>query len=208
VGTALTIAIVLAALAVLGQLVVPAAAGWFVARRLAAGGGRATVRISAMPAIRLLVRSGDSITVRGSGLVMAMTNKADPGAGIGALDRFERVDVVLEDFTTGPFDVQRFELERVGEEPYEVRSLVRTSGAGLAEYGAGVGFTGSGAIAGFARRAPLVRSQFDVEVRMQLHSTEGRVKVSGGGGRIAGYPAGPIAAAITGAVVRRLRLGF
>jgi hypothetical protein len=209
VGVAIAlVGVALALAAALAQLALPQLAGAMVARQLAANGGQATVLIKAWPAIRLIYRSGDSITVRGSGLVMEMTRKGDPAAGIGALDRFEHVDVVLEEFETGPFSVRRFELERVGEEPYEVRSLVRTSGAGIAEYGAALGITGSGTIAEIAKRAPLVRSTFDVEVTMQLRSVEGRYEVTGGGGKIAGYPAGPIAAAITGAVVRRLRLGF
>src|SRR5687768_16624890 len=71
-------------------------------RRLTERGGEAGVRVRALPALKLLWRHGDLIEVRGSRIEIGMS--ADSG-GLGALDGFRVVDIVLTDFITGPFEI-------------------------------------------------------------------------------------------------------
>ena len=47
-----------------------------------------------------------------------------------------------------------------------------------------------------------------VSVTVELTSEAGRLAVASGGGRIAGYPAGPIASTIAAAVARRLEISY
>jgi hypothetical protein len=139
--------------------------------------------------------------VRGRSLVIGMSRE---GGGLQTLDRFRRVDVELDDFTTGPFAVAHFELTREGPGPYLMRSRALTTGAELARFGGEQ--LGTGLIGALAGAAPLTARQIPVEVEVELESIGGRVAVVGGGGRVAGYPAGPIATMIAAAVARRLEI--
>jgi hypothetical protein len=200
--SALLIAVLLLVIvAVSAQVILPRLGERHVERRLTEGGGEAFVAIEAMPATQLLSRAGDAILVRGRSLVIGMTRD---GGGLQTLDRFGRVDVALDDFTTGPFAVAHFELRREGDGPYLMRSRGFTTGAALAQFGGD--WVGTGLIGALAGAAPLTARRIPVEVEVELESVEGRVAVVGGGGRVAGYPAGPIATVIAAAVARRLEI--
>ena len=157
-----------------------------------------------MPAHRLLRRHGDRILVRGRRLAIGMSRQ---GGGLAALDGFDHVDIALGEFSTGPFEVDSFELARDGDGPYRMRSEAVTSGAALASYsGEQVGGLAP-LLAALARQAPLGSRGIAVSVEVELVSDGGLLTITSGGGTIAGYPAGPIATMIAGAVARRLEIG-
>jgi hypothetical protein len=201
VSSLLIAVLLLLIVAVSAQVILPRLGERHVERRLTEGGGEAFVAIDAMPAWQLLSRTGDVIMVRGRSLVIGMSRE---GGGLQTLDRFRRVDVALDDFTTGPFAVAHFELTRDGPGPYLMRSQAHTTGAALAQFGGEQ--LGTGLIGTLAGVTPLTARQIPVEIEVELESVEGRVAVVGGGGRVAGYPAGPIATVIAAAVARRLEI--
>lgn len=187
------------------QVVVPRIGESQIERRLVEGGGEAFVVVEAMPALRLLNRSGDKLMVRGRRLEIGMARE---GGGLSSLDRFREIDIVLHEFRTGPFEIAHFELLRDGAGPYLMRSRATTSGAALAQFGGdrlGGVLPAIGAVAG---RAPLVERAIGVSVEVELISAEGRLAVGSGGGTIAGYPAGPVAPLIAAAVARRLEITY
>lgn len=196
-------AILLAALIV--QFALPRIAARRIARGLTARGGEARVSIYAFPATRLLRDGGDALIVRGRRLEIGMGRD---GGGLSVLDGFERVDIALGEFRTGPFEVTSFELVRERGGPYVMRSQALTSGAALAAYG-GEQFGGVAPLLGtVARSAPLGGRSFTVELEVELESETGLLSVSSGGGTVAGYPAGPIATMIASAVARRLEISY
>jgi hypothetical protein len=187
------------------QVVVPRIGESRIERRLAEGGGDAFVVVEAMPATKLLNRSGDRLMVRGRRLEIGMSRE---GGGLSSLDGFREVDIVLHEFRTGPFEISHFELSRDGQGPYLMRSHATTSGAALAQFGGnrlGGLLPALGAVAG---RAPLVERAIAVSVEVELASEEGVLAVVSGGGTVAGYPAGPVAPMIAAAVARRLEITY
>ncbi|MGI9021560.1 MAG: hypothetical protein ACR2G3_12735 [Solirubrobacterales bacterium] len=171
--------------------------------RLTEGGGEAAVTLSATPAVRLLFGDGDRIEVRGSALDLDLETE-DPEV-LDRLDGFEEVDVALEDFRAGPFDVASFGMSREGDGPYSVRSASSTTAADLVDYGAdALGLAGGPLLRFFAGRAPLGTRQIPIDVEMEMESDDGRIRVVSGTGTVAGYPTGPLAQFITAAIVARL----
>ncbi len=205
-ATLVTAVILLAIAATVVQVAVPRIAERGIERRLAEGGGEAFVVVEAMPALRLLSRSGDKLMVRGRRLEIGMSRD---GSGLASLDRFREIDIVLNEFRTGPFEIAHFELRRAGAGPYLMVSHATTSGAALAAFGGrqlGGPLPALGAVAG--RAAPLVERPIPVSLEARLISEEGRLAVASGGATIAGYPAGPIASTIASAVARRLEINY
>lgn len=184
------------------ELVIPRIGEARIERSLARDGGEAFVGLRALPALQLLWQSGDRIAVRGHRLTLGMSSE---GGGLGVLDGFSEVDIVLRDFATGPFAVDRLVLERTGAEPYTLRTAASTTGAALVEFG-GERLGVPGLLAVIARQAPLSGRPVPVEVEVELRSVDGQVEIAGGGGTIAGYPAGPLASMLAGAVARRLEV--
>jgi hypothetical protein len=199
------IAIALVVLAASLQVLIPRVGEGRVARRLVEHGGEASVEISAFPALKLLRRDGDRLMVRGRGLAIGMSRQ---GGGLAAIDGFGHVDIVLTEFTTGPFQVAEFVLTRIGGGPYRMRSEVLISGAALAHYGGEQLGGPVPLLAVLARQAPLGERSFPIAVEVELESRDGIVVVASGAGTIAGYPAGPVATTIAAAVVRRLEISF
>jgi hypothetical protein len=195
--------LVLTALLVAAQLFVPGVGERQIEDRLTEGGGDAAVMLSATPAARLLLGDGDKIEVRGSNLDLDLETE-DPQV-LDRLDGFSEVDVGLEDFRAGPFDVVVFEMARDGDGPYLVRSTSSTTAADLVDYGAGaLGLAGGPLLRFFAGRAPLGNRPIPIRVEMEMESDDGRIRVVSGGGTVAGYPTGPLAQFITAAIVVRL----
>lgn len=194
----------LVALAV--QLTVPRIGQARIGRRLTERGGEADVKVRALPALKLLWRHGDLIEVRGSRIEIGMS--AESG-GLGALDGFRVVDIVLTDFTTGPFEINEFELTRSGAGPYLMRADALTSGLDLVEAPQlGLG-TRTGPLLGLlARGAPLGSRRIPVSVEVELVSERGLLTVASGGGSVAGLPAGRLATVLAAAVARRLEISF
>jgi len=224
---ALIVAMILLIAATVIQVVVPRIGEARIERRLVENGGEAFVVVEAMPSLRLLARSGDRLMVRGRGLVIGMSRESAPagpgeepivpaeagattgGGGLAALDGFRDVDIVLKDFRTGPFAVAEFDLRRSDDGPYLMRAEGTTTGSALAQFGTerlgGIASPLLGAVAA-GTPATVGDRSIRVAVEVELISEEGRLTVASGGGRIAGYPAGPIASTIAAAVARRLEI--
>lgn len=203
--TLLLLAIGLLIALLVAQIVIPRIGEGRIERRLTENGGEAFVAIDALPAARLLRHEGDRIVVRGRRLSIGMSRE---GGGLGALDGFTHVDIELAQFRTGPFEVESFELLREPGGPYRMRSEARTSGVALAEYGSEQ-LGGMAPLLGLvAGGVPLGSRSFAVSIEVELTSERGILAVASGGGTVAGYPAGPIAATIAGAVARRLEIRF
>lgn len=189
-------------LAGIAQLALPSIAESRVESRLTENGGTAEVAISAFPAPRLLLRDGDEIRVSGSGLELELSEE---GGGLSELDGFDRVTIDLRDFITGPFRISSFELARSGDDPYLIEITARTTGAEMIEQtGEQLGIVGSGLLGAIARQTPIAGQEFGIEVEVELASEDDGLRVVSGGGRVAGYPVGPIATAITAAIVGQL----
>jgi hypothetical protein len=194
----------LIAVAAVLQVAIPRVAERRVERRLAEGGGEALVSIEALPALRLLRRGGDRIFVRGRGLRIGMSRE---GGGLTALDGFDEVEILLSDFSTGPFRIAEFELFRRGSGPYRMRAEAQTSGGSLLDYGGEqLGGPSAPLLGLIARGAPLGGRPIPVSVEVVLSSRGGMLSVASGGGTVAGYPAGPVATMIAAAVARRLEI--
>lgn len=198
-------AIALLIAAILTQVLVPRLGERRIERHLADNGGEAFVAIAAMPALRLLWRTGDRILVRGRRLAIGMSAE---GGGLATLDGFAEVDIELRDFSTGPFEVVYFELTRNGDGPYLMRSKAATSGVALAGYSVEQLGGLAPLLHGLAKQAPLGSRSFPLSVEVELISADGIVSIASGGGTIAGYPAGPIAGMIAAAVARRLEISY
>ena len=203
----LRIALGLGALALIllaaAQLFLPGLVEGDVEERLAEGGGEAEVSIEALPAARLLLGDGDRIEVRGSDLVLDVTQRTDV---LDRLDGFGEVDVALERVEAGPFSVASFDLVGEGGGSYLLRSSATTSGVELLEYGAGSLGGIAGPVAGlFTDDVPeAARRKLPVELDMEMESEDGEIEVVSGSGTVAGYDTGPLAEIITGAIVSQL----
>jgi hypothetical protein len=199
---AVIVAVVLLVLVVVAQFALPPLAERRVEDRLTEGGGAAEVSIDALPAALLLFGDGDEIEVRGSGLDLDLDD--DPEV-LEPLDGFDRVDVTLEDFRAGPFDVAGFELSRDGSGPYSLLSSSTTTAAELAGYGADqLGLGGGALLEFFATGVDAAQRPIPIELDLEMESDDGRVRVVSGGGTVAGSPTGPLAELITSAIVVRL----
>ena len=195
-------ALVILAAGAASQLVVPPLAANHIEGRLTDGGGTANVSLSAFPAVRLLFGDGKRIEVRGDGLDLALERRTEV---LDQLDGFDEVDVRLDDFRAGPFDMRAFELTRDGSgATYHLVSKGSSTAAAVAGYGAErLGLLGGPFLSALARQLTGNRP-FPIDLDMQLRSEDGRVVVVSGGGTIAGVPAGLLAQAITTAIVVRL----
>ncbi len=205
--------ILLAATVVLGlvaaEIGLPRLAERRIAARLTGSGGTAEVSVAATPALRLLRNRGDRLVVRGSGLTIGLGDRRSGQGGVSALDGFAEVDVELVDLRAGPFDVAAFVLVRRAGGPYAMAAEGTVSGAGLAGFGAGwlrESVPGGALLGAVAGTAPIGSRRIPVAIEVELHSEPGGMRVGSGGGRIAGYPAGPIATTIAAAVARRLEI--
>jgi hypothetical protein len=197
------VALVLLALLGVSQLVIPPIMESRISNRLTAGGGSADVSLSAFPAARLLFGEGSGITVSGSGL--DLTGEASSGTVFSDLDGYDDVNVNLDDFRAGPFQMQSFDLTRSGSEaPYQLAARGHTTAGDLASFGASqLGLPG-GPLAGYLGSQVLPKDSIPIALDMQLESDGGRVVVTSGGGTVAGIPTGPLAELITSVVVVKL----
>ena len=108
------VALVLLALLGISQLVIPPIIESRISDRLTAAGGSAHVSVSALPSIRLLFGEGSRIEVTGSGL--NLTSQSESGTVFSNLDGYDNVNVNLDHFHAGPFQMASFELTRSGPE--------------------------------------------------------------------------------------------
>lgn len=188
---------------VLTQILVPGIGERKIENRLTEGGGSADVTLGAFPAARLLFSDGERIEVDAHDLNL------DLGQQEGVFDRldgFSVVDVSIDDFHAGPFQLDSFRLSRDGDGPYRITSSGTTSPTALADYGfERLQLPGENLID--ALLAPLLDNAdapVPVELDMQLTSDGGRIQVLSGGGTLAGFPTGPLAELLTSAIVVQL----
>src|SRR5688500_13791033 len=196
---ALIAAAAVAVLLVVAQFVVPPWAESRIEDRLTEGGGEASASVDAVPAAKLLIGDGDSLDVTGSGLDLEI----DPEEEVfKRLDGFDSVDIELDDFRAGPFDVDTFALARDGSSIYTMQSQLTTTGSALLQYGAErLGVPGSSLLPLITGDSEDATVTVPVDLDMELESDDGRIIVTGGTGEVAGYPAGPLAELITAAIV-------
>lgn len=196
---ALIAAAAVVVLLVVAQFVVPPWAESRIEDRLTEGGGEASASVDAVPAAKLLIGDGDSLDVTGSGLDLEI----DPEEEVfKRLDGFDSVDIELDDFRAGPFDVDTFALARDGSGIYTMQSQLTTTGSALLQYGAErLGVPGSSLLPLITGDSEDANVTIPVDLDMELESDDGRIIVTGGTGEVAGYPAGPLAELITAAIV-------
>lgn len=173
-------------------------------------GGTAAVRIRSFPATRLLRNGGQGIEVRGRDLELSLVEGQGERrpAGLGALDGFADVDIELVSFRAGPFAVSAFVLERTGGGTYALAARARAGAGALAQLGGErlPRVPGGRLLGAIPVPGSLAGAEVPVSVEAELESTSGRLEVLSGGGTVAGYPAGRIAAEIAAAVSRRLEI--
>jgi hypothetical protein len=199
---AIVVSLTLVAVLAAAQLALPPLAENRVEDRLTEGGGTAEVSIDAFPALLILLGDGDDLEITGSGLDLDLDENPEV---LERLDGFDRVDMQLDDFRVGPFEVEDFVLSRDGSGPYSLISSSTTTAAELAGYGADrLGFGGGPLLEFFATGVDAAQRPIPIEMDLEMESDDGRVRVVSGGGTVAGYPTGSLAELITSAIVVRL----
>ena len=201
-----TVAVVIALLALGSQIAIPAYVSSEVEDRLTENGGSAHVEVHALPAVRLVGGDGDRIEIRGRGLEFDFPSpKTDV---FDRLDGFDEVDAHLTDVRTGPFRVQRFTLSRSdGQGNYRMAMQAESTPDDLGRYAAGqVGGPLGGLLSRFAGNGllPFGNDPIPVSIDAVVRSDGGRVQVVSSTGDLAGLSVGPLAATLAGAVVARL----
>jgi hypothetical protein len=162
------------------------------------------VSVSAFPALRLLFSEGNHIRVRGRDLDVTL---GEGGRNLSHLDGFNEVDVRLTDSRIGPLAMSMFALQRHNGGPtYQVTLLATVSGADLSAYIAGrIGGPLGALFGGTAARAiPNSARAIPIDAQLELRTENGETKVVSGTADVAGIPLGPLAVAVTNAVVSRL----
>ena len=186
------------------QIALPRLAESRVEERLEKGGGSASADVSALPAARLLLRDGDSLRVRGSGLGFDLVPQERVFEN---LDGFDDVDIDLSASRAGPVAIDRVTLRRSGSgEAYELVTSGRASPREVADYAAST-FGGPlaglfGGLAGDVLGLPAEPLPFEFSALME--SDDGRARVTDSSGSVAGLPAGPLAEIVAAAVASRL----
>ena len=197
------VALVLLALLGISQLVIPLIVEHRISDRLTAGGGSAHVSTSAFPAARLLFDEGSRITVTGTGL--NLTSESSSGTVFSDLDGYDDVNVNLDHFRAGPFQMASFQLTRTGPDaPYHLAARGRTTPTDLASYGASRFGLPGGPLLSYLGGKVLGQDSIPIDLDMDLESDGGRVVVTSGTGTVAGIPTGPLAELVTSVVVVKL----
>ena len=199
------ILVTLLALAVVTQLALPAYLADRIEHRLEEGGGRADVKLRALPALTLVGRQGESLEVEAENLSFDI--EEDPGDPFDDLDGFDRVDVDLSDSEAGPLQLERFELTR--EEPDGEYGLTVRGTTTPSELAQDIGSEAGGALGGLlgelgAEALPGGEStDVPFELTATIESDNGRPEVTDGSGSVAGVPAGPLTELVVVTVLER-----
>ena len=145
--------------------------------------------------------------MRGRDLELALADDlpADGPGGLSALDGFADVDIELVSFRAGPFAVSAFVLERRDGGTYALAARARAGAGDLARLGSGH-LPGGRLLGAIPVPAVIAGAEVPISVEAELASSTGELRVISGGGTVAGYPAGRIAAEIAAAVSQRLEI--
>lgn len=199
------IVVTLLLLAFVAQLALPAYVADRTEHRLEEGGGRADVKLKALPALTLLGGDGDSIEVDGENLEFELEEES--GDPFDDLDGFDRVDVSFTDSAAGALQVESFALTRESDDdPYQLAMLGTATPGELARdlgsqaagtLGGLLGELGAGALPGGDS------AQVPVELTATIQSDNGRPEVIDASGSVAGIPAGPFTEFVVATVLRR-----
>jgi hypothetical protein len=200
VGTA-----VLIALLALSQVVIPGLVEGDAEERLTERGGSADVEISAFPALGLLIGGrGGSIEVRGADIPVDLLDEDDP---LERLDGFADVDVRIENLSAGPLEAGTFTLTRNGRDStFRMHVDGRMTPEGAARY-AGEQVAGplGGLIGDLTGVMPFADEPLPVRIdAMLVKADDGGVRITSGGGSVAGIPLGPFSELLVEAVAARL----
>ena len=200
-----TVAVLIAILALGSQIAIPAYVSSQVEERLTEKGGSAHVEVHALPAVRLASGDGDRIEIRGKDLRFDLP---PPGGDVfDRLDGFDEVDAQITNVHTGPFRVERFVLERgKGEGTYRMVMQASSTPQELSQYAATqIGGRFGGFMGRFAGGLlPWDDRPVPVTIDAQVRSDDGRATVVSASGDVAGLPVDPIAATLAAAVADRL----
>jgi hypothetical protein len=199
---------ILAALAVLvialiaTQILLPRIGENQVEERLTKDGGTATVTIEAVPAVRLLFDDGDKLAVRAREVNIPIEDIQ--GKSFKELDGFSEVDVRLALSRVGPFSADRVTISRgEGDELYGFTFRGSTSAAEVSEFAlSGLPQLLRSALTALAGRAG--SQELPIRLDVNLRSEQGRARVVGGTGTVAGLPLGGFALGIAGAIIARI----
>ena len=201
-----TVAVVIALLALGSQIAIPAYVSSKVEDRLTEKGGTAHVEVRAFPAVRLIGGNGGRIEIEGKNLKFDLP--ANNNDVFDRLDGFDEVDAQLTRVQTGPFSVQRFELTRgEGEGTYRMVMQASSTPDQLGQYaatrvGGPIGdfmsrFAGNGLL-------PFSNEPIPVSIDARVRSDDGRAQVVSAQGDVAGLSADLLAATLASAVADRL----
>ena len=193
---------VIVGLLVASQFIIQGVAESEIESRLTEGGGTAEAEVSGFPAVRLLFSDGKRVGVEASDLNLELISEDEV---FSALDGFEEVDISVENSQVGPMAISSFSLTRDGDGPYHLVSDSTTTGSELVQFGAeAMGLPGADILGAITGAIDDVAGEVPVALDMQLESDDGRIEVVSGGGTVAGYPTGPLAEIVVGAIVAQL----
>ena len=201
---ALRLAIVLVALLVASQFVIPPLVSRQVANDLAAHGGHADVHLSAFPALRLLFGHGQKLTIDAKQLSVDLGQNQDDV--FKQLDHFSKVDITVTGSRAGPFSIRAFRIVRVASHEYDLGvagdgtagDIARYAGDRLAgSFGQALAGLAASSLGAFDRPIP-----FDSTMRIDTATSPPRaLDVTGD---VAGLPAGPLAEIVANALLSGL----
>jgi hypothetical protein len=183
-------------LAVVTQFALPPILESELEQRLTAGGGTATVDVSALPSARLLFGDGDVARVRARGIELPLARPDEKV--LEPLDGFHEVDVQVTDSTAGPVRVASMDLTRPeGSEAYRMQVGASVTLRDAATFMGGF----LGGLAGGAM--PFGDEPVEIALDATLRSEDGRPRAVTVEGTVAGIPAGPLVEALAQALAGR-----
>src|SRR4051794_41244825 len=200
-----TVAVLIAVLALGSQIAIPAYVSSQVEDRLTQNGGTAHVEIHTTPAAKLIGGHGDRIEIHARDLRFDLPTQSTEV--FDRLDGFDQVDAQLERVHTGPFEVERFVLQRgEGQKTYRMTMQASSTPEQLTDYAAErLGAPFNGFMGRFATGLlPWDNKPVPVSIDAVVRNDGGRLKVVQATGDVAGLPVGPIAERLAGAVANRL----
>ena len=200
-----TVAVLIAVLALGSQIAIPAYVSSQVEDRLTRNGGTAHVEVNSLPAVELIGGRGDSIEIRARDLRFDLPTKSTEV--FDRLDGFDEVDARLDRVRTGPFRVERFALTRgEGERTYRLTMQASSTPQELTDYAADrLGAPFNGFMGRFTTGLlPWDDNPVPVTLDARVRSDDGRPVVVTASGDIAGLPVNPIAERLVAAVANRL----
>jgi hypothetical protein len=170
--------------------------------RLTKDGGTASVEIDAVPAVRLLFNDGDTLKVKAREVNIPIDDIQ--GKSFKELDGFNDVDVRLTLSKVGPFFAELVTITRgEGDDLYGFTFRGSTSPAEVGEFAlAGLPPLLRSALTALAGRAG--SQELPIRLDVNLRSDQGRTRVVGGTGTVAGLPLGGFALGIAGAIISRI----